>query len=162
MARTNECNPEGLTGQKAREYCILFDWLKEFRREQSVYYLAARLYLTIHLVLGMMIIIGSAIAGSALFTEPNCNSNMITGISALVAGVAGSVNTYLKPSAKAEAFSSARRKVKLVRQDIELIIAVQKWTNRDIYRIHDGLKEFLSEVPSAPKWIWNKVRKRGW
>ncbi len=162
MPERHTFDPEGLSEQKAREYRLLVDWLKEYRKEQSVYFLCGRMYSTIHLVLGILIIVGSAIAGSSLFSEPDCGTNWITGTSALVAAVAGSINTYLKPSAKAESFFSARMKVKLVRQDIEVMIEIRKWTTRDIYRVSDGLKEFLLEVPSAPKWIWKKVRKRGW
>lgn len=146
---------------KSDSHNLILDWEVRLNKSQVGHYAASEKYKFLHYLMGISLVVISAFVSSSLYLQPS--SQTITGVIAvasIIATVLAGVQTFVRPSEKAEIHRNTAVKYGILKRKIELF----RRSNPDESKRFEFYKEVESEwnniaemAPLTPKSVRSKA-----
>lgn len=132
---------------------LLSAWYRRARESQMSHYAAAAHYAVVNRWLGVPTIVFSAAAGSTLLAtaqdrSPTALVQFAAGLVAFAAGALSAMQTFLRPSERADKHLAAGAAYGTVRRKIEHLQVLGPAANEDLRSVLDAIRARLDEAAS--------------
>jgi len=126
---------------------------------------AVRLWSGFHLMIGIPVVVISAVAGAAAFTQFDA-SHVIAGVLALVVAALSSVLTFLNPNSKASLHQTAGNKYDSLMNKARMFWSIECWQTESEEVLTEKLK-YLTELkdnlnqscPQIPRLAYKRAKR---
>ncbi len=148
------------------QHKLLNQWLNGLAILHKCHFTAATSFERKNILLGIPVIVISAIVGSAAFASIETEANMITkivvGVLSISAAIAASLQTFLKYSERAEKHKIAATSYGVLRRELEQSLAMAESrpiTVEFMDSIRSRWDDLDKETPTLSEEIYNSVQK---
>lgn len=120
----------------------------------------------VHLWLGCIIAVTSAVAGSIIFSDAQPKWDIFAALMAFGSGILAAISTFLEPQTKANAFRKAGADYKHLRDQARVLHKIKSSSCIEIDHLITELEALQTEShqlsidsPAIPKWAYLAARK---
>lgn len=147
--------------ENASQSSLLSNWRIRLTKAQIGHYMTAEKYLKYHNILGILLVISSAFVSFSFFQQTTSNIFKYAVIGAsFLSTILASLQTFVRPSEKAEIHRTKASKYGVLRRKLELFLSSthsDRETNIFLNELHKDWANVAGDAPLTPRNIRNRI-----